>query len=144
MGSTAAENDTFTFFDDLWTWNGRRWNRLAVTGLSRSSHHLIYDAARKRLVLIGGIAAQQRYGDTRVFDGRSWVAVHDNPALALSEPAVAYDSRRKRIVFFGGMKADRTSPGETWEFDGDNWKLVSTSGPGPLHSAAMVYDEARE
>lgn len=87
-GSTATADDSSTVFDDLWTWNGKRWNQLAVTALSRSGHNLIYDPARRRLLLIAGMDGQQRYGETRVFDGNRWVSLNANPALDLAGPAI--------------------------------------------------------
>jgi Kelch motif len=143
-GSTAAQNDSFTFFDDVWSWNGQRWQRHAATGLPRSSHFLVYDSGRKRLLSIAGMAGQERFGETRSFDGKSWVLLANNPALALVDTAVAYDARRNRVVLFGGMRADRTTSNETWEFDGENWIQVATAGPGPINSPMMVYDEARK
>jgi hypothetical protein len=142
-GSTAAGDDSSTFFDDLWSWNGRRWNRLATTGLPRSSHRLIYDPKRKRLLLLGGMDDQGQYGEMRFLDGKSWVLLNTSPVLAAVEPSVTYDTRRRRIVLFGGLRADRSASGGTWEFDGSAWKQVATTGPDPRHSAAMVYDEAR-
>jgi hypothetical protein len=144
-GSTAAADDSSTIFDDLWSWNGKRWTRIATTGLPRSSHRLVYDPTRQQVLLLGGFAGQQPFGEVRTFDGKGWDLLNDNPALAtlLADPAVAYDTRRKRIVLFGGLKPDRTVSGETWEFDGNEWSQLSATGPGPLQSPAMVYDEAR-
>lgn len=143
-GSTAAGNNTYTTFDDLWSWNGRRWKRLATTDIPRSSHQLSYDPVRRQLLLIGGMNGQQRFGEIRAFDGKAWQLMNENPALALVDAAVVYDTHRQRLVFFGGLKADRTASGETWEFDGNHWQRVATTGPGPLHSTAMIYDEANK
>ena len=142
-GSTAAENDASTFFDDLWTWDGRRWQRLASTKVPRSSHELIYDSGRKRLLAIGGLSDKGPHRELRVFDGSTWTLLGSHPALGLIDSSVAYDAHRERLVLFGGQRADGTVSGETWEFDGEQWRQVATTGPGPLCSALMVFDEAR-
>ena len=142
-GSGAAEDGTSRFFDDLWSFNGRRWQLVAATQVPRSSHKLIYDPDRRRLLSLGGMSGQGTHNETRVFEGGSWTVVNRHPALAVREPAVTYDTRRSRVVLFGGLKADKTASGDTWEFDGDSWKLVSTTGPAPLSSTFMVYDDAR-
>lgn len=53
--------------------------------------------------------------------------------------AMAYDSRRDVTVMFGGASGQ----GETREWNGSDWVLVSTSGPIPRYYHAMAYDEAR-
>jgi hypothetical protein len=142
-GSTAAPDETSTIFDDLWSWNGQRWHRLASTGLPRSSHRLLYDPSRQQLLLLGGMDGQQTHADLRVLEVEAWRLLSESPALALREPMVACDSRRGRIVLFGGRTAEGAASAVTWEFDGDTWSEVSAAGPGPLATAAMVYDEAR-
>jgi IgGFc binding protein/HYR domain len=53
--------------------------------------------------------------------------------------AMAYDSARGRVVLFGG-----NSPagllGDTWEWDGASWTLMTTSGPPARAFTAMAYD----
>lgn len=56
--------------------------------------------------------------------------------------AAVYDAARDRVVLFdGGIPgAGKT---DTWEFDGEDWSLVATEGPGPRDYFAMAYDPAR-
>src|SRR5262245_56898322 len=51
--------------------------------------------------------------------------------------AMAYDSIRGVTVMFGGTDFDNPL-GDTWEWDGKNWTLRSTSGPAPRENAAMA------
>lgn len=142
-GSTPLGGNKYDFFDDLWSWNGRRWLRIAETGTPRSSHSMVYEAAGKRLVTISGMFGQQRYSETRTFDGKRWVELSSVSEMNLADTAAAYDSRRKRIVLFGGLRPDRTLSGVTWEWDGKEWRKAAEAGPGGLSATAMVYDEAR-
>lgn len=55
--------------------------------------------------------------------------------------ASAFDAARGVTVVFGGFEAG--FHGETWTWDGSDWRLVAAQGPSARHSAAMVYDSAR-
>ncbi len=63
---------------------------------------------------------------------------------------MVYDSQRDRIVLHGGYREDINSNGtiervtlsDTWEYDGNEWQLVSEDGPQIL-SHAMAYDPIR-
>jgi len=59
--------------------------------------------------------------------------------------AMAYDSARGRVVLFGGTEDNFSSSyfGDTWEWDGTSWTLVSSTGPAPRRYVAMAYDSAR-
>jgi hypothetical protein len=56
---------------------------------------------------------------------------------------MAYDSKRGRIVLFGGADATKVC-GDTWEWDGKRWELMSVVGPGPRTFPAMAYDSLRQ
>lgn len=68
------------------------------------------------------------------------------PPARHSAPLV-YDSARDVIVMFGGLNTDAKGRGEpfgdTWEFDGQQWRQVAISGPSPRIGHAMVYDSGR-
>jgi hypothetical protein len=49
---------------------------------------------------------------------------------------MAYHRKRKRVLF-GGLAA-RRALGDTWEWDGKNWRQVSTAGPSARAGAQMV------
>jgi hypothetical protein len=58
---------------------------------------------------------------------------------------MAYDSQRGRTVLFGGQVPGTPwggGPGETWEWDGNNWSLVSSTGPLYRYEHAMAYDSS--
>lgn len=61
---------------------------------------------------------------------------------ALADPTMTYDSYRNVAVMFGGPPG-LFGPGETWEWDGSQWKLVTVSGPSSRTNHAMVFDSFR-
>src|SRR5262245_54514259 len=72
----------------------------------------------------------------------NWVQVNTlgQPDLA----AMAYDAARGRVVLFGGSFANGTYSADTWEYDGQAWRLrVTTNRPSGRGGHAMSYDAAR-
>jgi hypothetical protein len=55
---------------------------------------------------------------------------------------MTYDGARNTVVMFGGADATRVRA-DTWEWDGDRWRTVTSNGPSPRTFPAMVYDGAR-
>ncbi|MFN7972298.1 MAG: PKD domain-containing protein [Acidobacteriota bacterium] len=93
---------------------------------------MVYDSARGRAVLFGGLAA-----DTWEYDGAQWLAGPAAPSGLVGRyyEALAYDSRRGRTVMFGGgiqHSTFRTLMNDTWEYDGTQWL------PGPPAPAGLT------
>ena len=128
------------------------WQQLIVDVPSvRGEAGFAFDSARRRIVLFGGIAhvggIHTMRNDTWEWDGAGWSLV---PTATTPSPrgghAMAYDASRRRIVMFGGKAALPVSAalGDTWEFDGSHWALISpTHAPAPRTGAAAVYDSKR-
>lgn len=67
-----------------------------------------------------------------------------DPVLGPRDGAVmAYDEARHQTILFGGVGNGGLS-GETWAWDGSEWRRVATGGPAGRIDAGMVYDAARE
>lgn len=60
----------------------------------------------------------------------------------LADPAMTFDSYRNVAVMFGGPPG-MFGPGETWEWDGAQWKLVTVSGPSCRTGHALAFDSHR-
>ncbi|MCA8975634.1 MAG: hypothetical protein KDC98_13010 [Planctomycetes bacterium] len=94
------------FLADTWDYDGVNWSLLAPTTnpSARSDHAMVYDSARGRIVLFGGLDASFSYlADTWEYDGVNWVL--RTPAIsppARAYHAMAYDSVRGQVVLFGG------------------------------------------
>lgn len=70
----------------------------------------------------------------------------DGPSARHSH-AMAYDVQRDVVVLFGGLfggnSRDSILLGDTWEWNGCEWRLVAETGPSPRMGHAMVYDSKR-
>lgn len=69
----------------------------------------------------------------------SWEQFEIEEPSARREHAMAFDSARGVTVMFGGYGR----LGDTWEWDGEEWRLPNVIGPGPRTRHAMAYDSAR-
>ena len=55
---------------------------------------------------------------------------------------MVYDSKREVMILFGGFNIDSRQLGDTWQWDGALWTLLSETGPAPREDGAMAYDAA--
>jgi hypothetical protein len=68
-GAAAHRNAPLS---DMWQWDGSRWTEIPVTGPTPGHRYqpvMVYDRARERTILYGGIGGP---GDTWEWDGRRW------------------------------------------------------------------------
>jgi cysteine-rich repeat protein len=139
--------------NETWEYDGVAWTLVTPTGASpsaRSDHAMAYDAARKRVVLFGGVTGGTTRGDTWAWDGKTWTEVtpKSSPAPRHSH-GMTYDAARRCIVLFGGSlvaNAENAGVDDTWEWDGAAWTkiaLADGSRPPPRYVPAMAYDAAR-
>lgn len=56
---------------------------------------------------------------------------------------MAYDAERRRIIRFGGNYAGQRL-GDTWEYDGREWRQLASNGPAARNHSAMAYDSKRK
>ena len=62
------------------------------------------------------------------------------PSIRYSAGA-AFDRHRNVLVLFGGYANEPL--GDTWEWNGSEWRLATLFGPGPRNSPGLAYDAAR-
>src|SRR4051794_1130469 len=70
----------------------------------RNFHAMVYDAARREVLLFGGVANNSSVlGDTWVWDGVNWIqkSPPNSPSPRVGH-AMAYDAVRQEVVLFGG------------------------------------------
>jgi hypothetical protein len=116
-----------------WEWDGKSWSQaLAEGGPSpRGRHQMVYDLARQETILFGGDTGlltgnlPALSDQTWAWNGLKWTLKSPQvcpPGRILH--AMAYDERRRRVVMYGGGTLG--IPGsDTWEWDGEDWRLVN-------------------
>jgi len=155
-GVTAVDAGTRLAYDlaETWEFTGSRWVQRfpANSPAGRSTHGMVYDSARKRIVLFGGKAAGKELNDTWIYQNDNWTQLQPPASPTIRQfPGMVYDPVRDRIVVFGGgfttLAADGRTPVssplyDTWEFDGTTWTRRATDGP---HVAKPIvqYDVSR-
>ena len=105
-----------TQFTDTWEWDGTTWAQRGGGGTTPPGGiegQMIYDAARKRVVFLGG-------NDTKLdaweWDGTAWsLLAVDNAPSNRSEFVASYDTAHDQIVLFSGTDNGNTND-ETWLF----------------------------
>lgn len=141
-GSNGVE-----FKQDVWEWDGSTWlDRTPQDGSAmptpRTGHGLAYDAALRRVVLVG--AAGLTTMDAWSWDGVRWTRLR--PGVRPPErmwSALAYDSSGQRLVSFGGAgAAGRMS--DTWELRGERWTPRPAKATPPARQGhAQDWDAVR-
>jgi hypothetical protein len=143
-GSTPVDGGrTFTFFNDLWSFDGRSWTSLGESGQKLSGAHLAWDSRRNHVLSFGGYANGQSLGDLRVLAGASWNVLGQHPVYRASEPGFVHDVRRDRFVTFGGSQGPRSALGDTREWSDAGWNKVTIAGPPARQAHVMVFDAKR-
>lgn len=124
-----------------------QWELTATDGPQpRSAGVMVYDSARDRIVLYGGVDSNNtRLSDSWEYDGKKWtnVAPHGLTPGPKQFHCMAYDENRKTVILFGGWDANNNTDSSIWEHDGMQWSKLSAEGPAARIGAAMVYDSNR-
>lgn len=139
---TANTNDT-------WAWNGTTWTKLSPKTSppikSRAGFVSLQDS--KEILMYGGTTTTSTAVPTSEmwkWDGSDWSPVNQSggPTSGV-EITMTYDSFRDVILTHGGHNV--SPKGDTYEFDGVNWKQLSVSPtPGNRTRPAFGYVSALE
>lgn len=117
----------------------------------RYGHGMALDTHRKVIVLFGG-RNEDNMNDTWEFDLTTLTWTKKDPNSAPRERrnfAIAYDpSLRKTVIQSGFQLFDPEGSGfyspSTWEWDGQDWHFITTSGPDKRSLHSMVWDDTRK
>jgi hypothetical protein len=132
----GGEDANLQLRQDVWEWDGTRWNQPFVPGPAPSPRHhamLGFDPVSRSILLFGGQDASGALRDTWSFDGRFW----QQRSSSLNPPAEAgalmHDEARERVVLV-------TRSGQVWDWDGAQWTRIAASGlPARLGGATFAY-----
>lgn len=146
-GQLLSSNERLS---DTWVWDGSNWaQRFPVTSPApRSGHAMAYDAARRQVVLFGGVSTGgfSTFNETWVWDGSNWIRKFPStspPARSLT--AMIYDTKRDQILLFGGFPDVFSGAigaiDDTWIWDGLTWTQKSLArSPSARYYHVLVYD----
>jgi hypothetical protein len=146
MALDEARGLTVTHNFETWTFDGQRWTRRTPAQVPTVPGPMVYDAARKRVVLFGCDFNARAPCETWEWDGVTWVRrVTTTAPETRARHMLAYDSARQRTVLFGGS-VNTTSgfSNQTWEWDGRTWVLRQLpASPPETASGSLAYDPVR-
>lgn len=127
--------------NDLWSFSldQRQWTEIQIAGIrppARFGHTVVFDSARRRLVLFGG-QASGFFSDVWAYDiGRGvWQLLSADdagPSRRYAHSAIYETARDRMIISHGFTNAGRFD--DTWAFDlaANSWRNLSPSGARPL------------
>lgn len=109
---------------DLWTWDGSAWSSVTVPAappLRRSGNGCLYDSARRKLVIWGGVDAADQYStlsDTWEWDAAAgWI---ERTPTVPSPPRMGIgafpDPEHGTLTMFGGAKVGTAMSADAWEW----------------------------
>ena len=105
--------------NDTWEWNGTAWTQRspATSPAHRTFHALVYNVARRRMILFGGQGFGNSRNDLWEWDGNDWSSPSQAPGPPLPRwgHAMAYDVARQCVVLFGGDVLIQGHSNDTWE-----------------------------
>jgi hypothetical protein len=145
--SGAYANDTWEYTGAA---NGGAWALVptATRPNARFLYGLAFDERRNVAVLFGGSSSAATFGDTWEYNGTNWT---QRTTLTSPPPredmVLVYDAAIDRTVLFGGYDPDTSTVlGDTWLYDGSDWRQLpaSAASPSARFSASAVYDSFRK
>lgn len=127
------------YLDDTWEWDGTDWTEITTTQAPprRLRHGMVWDAARDRIVLLGGHDAVGSLADTWERSGSVWILRSPGTVPpARRTHGMAFDTNRERVVVFGGQRVAGFT-GETWEYSTSAPASYTPFGVGCPRSAGV-------
>ena len=138
---------------DVWSWDGTRWiddpvgDLVVGASLTRAGGAMVYDSARRRLLLFGG---RVRGTDGEAFELSDTFERMDGEWRRLpsteSQPnrrsdfAFAFHEATSEMVVFGGV-SEALFLRDTWTFDGRDWRQRANEPVSPRRCRPAVAYE---
>lgn len=144
----GESNASGQVYGDTWEYDGVDWTQRTFSTApgARTAHGMVWDTARQRAVLHGGIDPTGRLlGDTWEYDGTNWIprnTLNQGPQER-ARHAMAYDAARRRVVLYSGQQAVAGNPtaNDLWEWDGASWSARNTSNlPAGRFESELEFD----
>ena len=144
--TVSADGKTSTNQTDTWEFDGTTWTQRATNGPAIAKPILVYDSLKNRVVMMGTDDKNAVF--MYIYDSASATWNQEKPTTlpkCVTDAQMVYQTHDNTIVLFGGACTDSDITGDTWEYDGTDWKKVDgASDPDRLASEAMAYDASRQ
>ncbi len=141
----GALGDTWEYDVATNTWA----NPLPTTTPTPRVHaRMAFDLPRARMVMFGGGSGGSVNNETWAWDGTDWTQLF--PAVSPSarqQVSLCYNQDTGELLLFGGSTGAASGLlGDTWAFDGTDWRqLVTATTPGAgIRNAKLTYDPVRQ
>lgn len=111
---------------------------------ARVTGNLIYSAITHSLLLIDGYTQHPADGKNSVYswNGKVWEKINASGPDTKSLSTAALNTNTNEVVVFGGVgsKDYESLYGDTWSFNGKQWREIKTNNIGTRDHCRMVYD----
>ena len=146
----------FAFVDDTWGWDGS--NRTELSPAHKPSARAkrrdgLRHPATEQLILFGGLTLNARtdrsksqvtLGLERHRLGRTARRRPKTVGARSTTPRSPTTLQPNRLILFGGYTTAEHPLGDTWAWNGTDWRLTPPTNPSARSIAAMAYDAPRE
>jgi hypothetical protein len=135
--------DTGNSTNETWTFDGTDWamQHPSRVPVAREATEMARDDASGTLVLFGGEELEGNNfagpgADTWTWNGTTWTErhpAHSPPARGVETLAgnMTYDAALGQVVLYGGTGDGGSALGDTWTWNGSDWRQVSTTTSCP-------------
>lgn len=139
---------SITFLNDTWVWSGASWLPKTPVHVppARGQHAMVYDDARREVLMFGGWNATGFLDDFWAWDGEDWrqIAAPNPPSPRIGARMVFNPAGSTVLLFAGAGPAPSSHYNDTWIWNGVNWtELHPASQPPVRYAHGMVNDPAR-
>ena len=80
-----ADGKSVTTFNDLWAFDGTRWEALPSSGLQMWGMRLAFDSRRRRVLSFGGNSDRRSISDVRVLEKDVWTTLGQHSEMPAAE-----------------------------------------------------------
>lgn len=137
-----------TDFNDLWQWNGKKWNLIGKGATKRWDHSYVYMNNYNQLFLFGGRAFEHILGkeervdlnDNWIYKNHVWIQLKIQSPEKRSSHGLAFNEKSGNVILFGGRNKENIF-NDTWVFNGEEWKKLDLSGPKGRFGHTLKYDK---
>jgi hypothetical protein len=108
--------------DDVWTWDGVRWQQIPGGPGARDHTAAAYDPVGESVMVVAGARAPGGpLGDSWSWSGGRWTPIPIGAVGARAGHALATDVGNRRIFLYGGF-LESAPARELWEYTASGWR----------------------